>query len=118
MIEIESLRKTFGTNVALRDVSLRVERGEIVGLLGPNGAGKTTMMRVLTGYLPPSAGSARVAGYDVQEQPIAARRHVGYLPETVPVYPELTVRDYLAFIAELRELPRGEIRARMDLIME
>ncbi len=118
MIEVEGLRKTFGTNVALRDVSLRVERGEIVGLLGPNGAGKTTMMRVLTGYLPPSAGTARVAGYDVQEQPIAARRHVGYLPETVPVYPELTVRDYLSFIAELRELPRGEIRARMDRIME
>jgi ABC-2 type transport system ATP-binding protein len=118
MIHVESLHKRFGATVALRDVSFRVERGEIVGLLGPNGAGKSTMMRVLTGYLPPTAGVARVAGYDVQEQPIAARRHVGYLPETVPVYPELTVRDYLRFIADLRELPRSGIAPRMDRVMQ
>ena len=118
MIEVTALTKRFGTITALHDVSFRVGRGEIVGLLGPNGAGKSTMMRVLTGYLPPSEGTARVAGHDVQEEPIEARRHIGYLPETVPVYGELTVRDYLRFIADLRELPRAGVADRIGRVME
>ena len=118
MIEVRNLTKRFGTITALADVSFRVDRGEIVGLLGPNGAGKSTMMRVLTGFLPPTEGAARVAGHDVQEEPIAARRHIGYLPETVPVYPELTVRDYLGFIADLRELPRSDIANRIARAMD
>jgi len=117
MIEVEGLRKIFGTTVALDEVSFRVERGEIVGLLGPNGAGKTTMMRVLTGYLPPTAGRVRVGGHDVGEEPIEVRRLIGYLPETVPVYAELTVRDYLKFAADLRELPRIDVPDRMAVAM-
>lgn len=118
MIEVDHLHKRFGTLAALDDVSYRVERGEIVGLLGPNGAGKSTMMRVLTGYLPPTAGTVRVAGHDVQDEPIAARRHIGYLPETVPVYTELTVTAYLRFLADLRELPSGQIPSRIQRAME
>lgn len=118
MIEVSRLTKRFGATVALNDVSLHVERGEIIGLLGPNGAGKSTMMRVLTGYLPPSAGSARVAGHDVQEEPLAVRRHIGYLPETVPVYTDLTVEQYLRFIADLRELPADGIPAAMADAMD
>jgi len=118
MIEVEGLLKRFGTTIALDGVSFRVDRGEIVGLLGPNGAGKTTMMRVLTGYLPPTAGSVRVGGHDVREVPIEVRRLIGYLPETVPVYAELTVRDYLRFAADLRELPKVEIPDRMARVMQ
>ncbi len=117
MIEVNGLSKTFGTTTALRDVSFTVARGEIVGLLGPNGAGKSTMMRVLTGYIPPTSGTARVAGFDVQERPLEVRRRIGYLPETPPVYAEMTVLGYLRFIAELRELPRGEIAGRIRAVM-
>ncbi|MEK7474464.1 MAG: ATP-binding cassette domain-containing protein [Candidatus Coatesbacteria bacterium] len=117
MIEVEGLRKQFGTTVALNDVSFRVDRGEVVGLLGPNGAGKTTMMRVLTGYLPPTAGTVRVGGHDVREEPIEVRRLIGYLPETVPVYAELTVREYLQFAADLREVPKAEVADRMARAM-
>jgi len=108
MILVENLSKRFGPTVALDGVSFRVEAGEIVGLLGPNGAGKTTIMRVLTGYLPPTSGRARVAGYDVQARPIEVRRRIGYMPETVPVYGELTVLGYLKFVADLRGIPKGE----------
>jgi len=117
MIEVRELRKQFGTTVALDDVSFRVERGEVVGLLGPNGAGKTTMMRVLTGYLPPTAGTVRVGGHDVREAPIDVKRLIGYLPETVPVYAELTVREYLQFAADLREVPKAEVADRMARAM-
>jgi ABC-2 type transport system ATP-binding protein len=118
MITVEHVYKLFGTTTALSDVSFRVESGEIVGLLGPNGAGKTTIMRVLTGYLPPTKGRALVAGYDIQQAPIAARRHIGYLPETVPVYSELTVTGYLHFAADLRELPRDTVDSRIGACME
>ena len=117
MIEVNSLSKLFGRTVALDSVSLKVNAGEIVGLLGPNGAGKTTMMRVLTGYLPPTSGSALIAGHDVQEDSIAARSKIGYLPETVPVYGELTVRDYLKFTADLHELPPKLVESRMQECM-
>jgi ABC-2 type transport system ATP-binding protein len=102
MIEVAHLTKRYGGVAAIQDLSFCVERGEIVGFLGPNGAGKTTTMRVLTGYLPPSEGVARVAGYDIFSQSLEARRHIGYMPETVPLYPEMTVRGYLCFMADIR----------------
>ena len=118
MIEAESLVKRFGRTVALDGVSFRVNSGEIVGLLGPNGAGKTTVMRILTGYLAPTSGTARVAGNDVQEKPLEVRKRIGYMPETVPVYGELTVRDYLRFTGELHDIPAGETATRIEACME
>jgi ABC-2 type transport system ATP-binding protein len=102
----------------VNDVSFRVERGEILGFLGPNGAGKTTTMRVLTGYMPPTEGKAVVAGYDVQEKPIEAKQRTGYLPETPPLYPEMTVRDYLTFVSKIKGVPRGERKSRVESTME
>lgn len=102
MIEARALSKSYGPRLALDDVSFTVQKGEIVGFLGPNGAGKTTTMRILTGFLPASKGDAIVAGFDVFDDPMEVKRRVGYLPESPPLYPELTVGDYLAFIAELR----------------
>ena len=118
MIEVQHLTKRYGPMTAVDDVSFRVERGEILGFLGPNGAGKTTTMRVLTGYMPPTEGKAIVAGYDVFEQPIEAKRRTGYLPETPPLYPEMTVRDYLTFVAQIKGVPRGERKARVNTVME
>jgi len=105
MIEVKNLVKTYGAFTALDDVSFRVEKGEVLGFLGPNGAGKTTAMRILTAYMPPTDGTATVAGYDVFEDSLEVRRRVGYLPETVPLYPEMSVRDYLDFAAALRAVP-------------
>lgn len=102
MIEVENLTKTYGDFVAIEDVSFEVSRGEVVGFLGPNGAGKTTTMRILAGYMPPSDGRASVAGYDVFHDSLEVRRRLGYLPETVPLYPEMTVAGYLEFMARLR----------------
>ncbi len=101
-IEVQNLRKDYGNFEALRDVSFEVQKGEILGFLGPNGAGKTTTMRILTGFMPPSSGSARIAGFDVFNQSIEVRKRIGYLPETVPLYTEMTVWDYLDFAARLR----------------
>src|SRR5207244_10406622 len=117
VIEVQHLTKQYGRVTAVDDVSFKVERGEILGFLGPNGAGKTTTMRVLTGYMPPSEGRAVVAGFDVFDQPIEAKRRTGYLPETPPLYPEMTVRDYLAFVARIKGVPRGERAARLDYVM-
>ena len=100
MIDVQHLTKRYGRVTAVDDVSFRVERGEILGFLGPNGAGKTTTMRILTGYMPPTEGKALVAGYDVLEQPLDAKRRTGYLPETPPLYPEMTVREYLDFVSQ------------------
>ena len=118
MIEVQNLTKRYGPFTAVNDVSFRVERGEILGFLGPNGAGKTTTMRVLTGYMPPTEGKTVVAGYDVQEQPIEAKRRTGYLPETPPLYPEMTVRDYLTFVSKIKGVPRGERKSRVESSME
>ncbi len=104
MIDVQNLTKDYGTYLALREVSFEVQKGEIVGFLGPNGAGKTTTMRILTGYLPPSSGTARVAGYDVFTDSLQVRKRIGYLPETVPLYPEMSVWDYLDFAARLRDV--------------
>jgi ABC-2 type transport system ATP-binding protein len=117
VIEVQHLTKRYGPVTAVDDISFTVERGEILGFLGPNGAGKTTTMRVLTGYMPPTEGKAVVAGYDVMEQPIEAKRRTGYLPETPPLYPEMTVREYLAFVAKIKGVPRGERKARVDDMM-
>ena len=118
MIEVQHLTKRYGPTTAVDDVSFRVERGEVLGFLGPNGAGKTTTMRVLTGYMPPSEGNAIVAGYDVMTQPIEAKRRTGYLPETPPLYPEMTGRDYLSFVARIKGVPRAERGSRVNAAME
>ena len=118
MIEVQHLTKRYGPVTAVDDVSFKVERGEILGFLGPNGAGKTTTMRILTGYMPPTGGKALVGGYDVQDQPIEAKRRTGYLPETPPLYPEMTVRDYLDFCARLKGVPRAERVSRVKNSME
>jgi ABC-2 type transport system ATP-binding protein len=118
VIEVQHLTKRYGPTTAVDDVSFRVERGEVLGFLGPNGAGKTTTMRVLTGYMPPSEGKAIVAGYDVSDQPLEAKRRTGYLPETPPLYPEMTVRDYLAFVARIKGVPRRERKARVGSVMD
>ncbi|MBM3187552.1 MAG: ATP-binding cassette domain-containing protein [Chloroflexi bacterium] len=108
MIEVRELTKRYGDVVALDSVSFQVERGEILGFLGPNGAGKTTTMRILTGFMPPTEGTATLAGCDVLTDSLEARRHVGYLPETVPLYREMTVHDYLDFMAAIRGVEKRE----------
>jgi ABC-2 type transport system ATP-binding protein len=105
MIQAEGLTKYYGRNAAIQGLSFDAEAGEILGFLGPNGAGKTTTMRILAGYMPPTSGSARVAGFDVVDQSLDVRRRVGYLPETVPLYPELSVREYLTYMGSLRRVP-------------
>ena len=118
MIEVQHLTKRYGPVTAVDDVSFKAERGEILGFLGPNGAGKTTTMRVLTGYMPATDGKAIVAGYDVLEQPVEAKRRTGYLPETPPLYPDMTVSDYLAFCARIKGVPRSERATRLKTVME
>jgi ABC-2 type transport system ATP-binding protein len=108
MIQVEGLTKRYGQRVAIDDLNFHAERGEIVGFLGPNGAGKTTTMRILTGYMPASEGKAVVAGYDVFTHSLEARKRTGYMPETVPLYDDMTVWQYLDFMAELRQLPNRE----------
>ncbi len=118
MISARNLTKRFGRLTAVEQVSFEVARGEILGFIGPNGAGKTTTMRMLTGFLPATEGSAVVAGHDVFEEPMAVRRRVGYLPETPPLYPELSVGEYLSFVAEIREVPSKESARRIGAAME
>ncbi len=118
MIEVQHLTKRYGRVTAVEDVSFRVERGEILGFLGPNGAGKTTTMRILTGYMPATDGKAIVAGFDVFEQPLEAKRRTGYLPETPPLYPDMSVAEYLAFVAKIKGVPAAERRQRIAAVME
>ena len=105
MIEVEDLSKSYGTVNAVDHISFSVKKGEILGFLGPNGAGKTTTMRILTGFVPATSGTARVAGFDVFKDSLNVRRHIGYLPEAPPVYPDMTVEDYLDFVARIKHLP-------------
>lgn len=114
MIEAKGLTKFFGDYPAIEDVSFLAEPGEVVGFLGPNGAGKTTTMRILTGYTPPTSGTASIAGHDIQTQSLEARRAIGYLPETVPLYLDMTVRQYLSYMGALRGLSKQRIRSRID----
>jgi len=118
VIEVQHLTKEYGPVTAVSDVSFKAEKGEILGFLGPNGAGKTTTMRILTGYMPPTDGKAIVAGYDVMEQPIEAKRRTGYLPETPPLYPDMTVRDYLTFCARIKGVPSADRKTRIATTME
>jgi ABC-2 type transport system ATP-binding protein len=110
MIQVESLTKDYGARRAIENLTFNAEKGEIVGFLGPNGAGKTTTMRILCGYMPPTSGKAVIAGFDVVDESLEVRRRVGYLPETVPLYPDMAVFDYLKFMADLRHLQDAEDR--------
>jgi len=114
VIEVKGLYKRYGDLVAVRNVSFELQRGEVVGLLGPNGAGKTTTMRVLTGFLPPSAGTVRIAGHDLEHASIEARRAIGYLPETPPLYPEMRVTGYVSYVAAIKDVPRAERAAKVE----
>jgi len=118
VIEVQHLSKRYGPVTAVDDVSFRVERGEILGFLGPNGAGKTTTMRILTGYMPATAGKAIVAGFDVFDQPIEAKKRTGYLPETPPLYPDMTVVEYLTFVAKIKGVTAADRRLRVKRIMD
>jgi len=118
LIEVDHLIKSYGKNVAVNDISFNVGKGEILGFLGPNGAGKTTTMRILTGYLPATGGSARIAGFDVFEQSMEVRRRIGYLPETPPLYPDMNVQAYLEFVARIKGVGGSDIANRVDRAME
>ena len=118
MIEVQQLTKRYGPFTAVDGVSFNVGKGEILGFLGPNGAGKTTTMRILTGYMPPTEGRARVAGFDLQEQPVEAKQRIGYLPETPPLHPEMTVREYLRFVARIKGVPPAEQTDRVATVMQ
>jgi ABC-2 type transport system ATP-binding protein len=117
MIRVNGLTKDYGARRAIDNLTFEAKQGEILGFLGPNGAGKTTTMRILSGYMPPTAGNAQVAGYDIVSESLEVRRRVGYLPETVPLYNDMTVFDYLKFMADLRHLPQAEDRVEHALEM-
>jgi ABC-2 type transport system ATP-binding protein len=116
MIKVSGLTKDYGARRAINNLSFDAQQGEIVGFIGPNGAGKTTTMRILTGYMPPTDGEAIVAGYDVVEESLEVRKRVGYLPETVPLYTDMIVFDYLKFMGELRKIPN--LDARVDEVLD
>ncbi|HET8937343.1 MAG TPA: ABC transporter ATP-binding protein [Polyangiales bacterium] len=117
MIEVENLTRQYGDRTAVNGISFAVRKGEIIGFLGPNGAGKSTTLRMLTGYLPPTDGAIRVGGVDAVRDPIAARRFIGYLPESVPLYKEMRVDEYLRYRARLKEVPRQQVNARIDHVL-
>ena len=118
MIEAKGLTKRYGDIVAVDRVSFSIQRGEVVGFLGQNGAGKTTTMRMLTGFLPPTDGGAVIDGHDIFEEPLAARRSIGYLPETPPLYPEMTVAGYIDYVARIKDVPRRERAAAVDRALD
>jgi len=118
MIKATGLTKRYARNTAVDQISFEVQKGSIVGFLGPNGAGKTTTMRMLTCFLPPTAGSATVAGFDILEQPLEVKRHIGYLPETPPLYPEMRVTEYLNFVGQLKGLSGATLRERVGYVIE
>jgi ABC-2 type transport system ATP-binding protein len=118
MIKVNNLTKNFAGHLAVDDVSFEVERGEIIGFLGPNGAGKTTTMRMLTGFLHPTRGSVEIAGCDVMKDPLAARRHIGYMPESCPLYTEMRVDEYLRFRAQIKEVPRRNVNPRIGVVKD
>ena len=118
MIEVSKLSKRYGDFVAVADVSFTAATGDIVGFLGPNGAGKTSTIRILATYLPPTSGSARVAGFDVITEADQVRKQIGYLPETPPLYPEMSVTEYLTFVARIKGIPSSQITQRVDEVIE
>jgi ABC-2 type transport system ATP-binding protein len=118
MIKVENLSKRYARNVAVDDVSFEAQKGQIVGFLGPNGAGKTTTMRILTCFLPPTSGSANVAGFDVMQQPMEVKKRIGYLPETPPLYPDMEVGEYLEFVGRLKGIRKAELARRVTEVSE
>src|SRR6266513_2349148 len=118
MIEVKDLTKAYGPRVALDNLTFDVKKGEILGFLGPNGAGKTTTMRILTGFMPPSSGKATVAGFDVFEQSLQARAHLGYMPENVPLYSDMRVSEYLNYRAALKSIPHRRVGERVGDVKE
>ncbi|HEV3254896.1 MAG TPA: ABC transporter ATP-binding protein [Candidatus Acidoferrales bacterium] len=118
MIEVQNLTKAFGAVTAVDHISFSVQKGEILGFLGPNGAGKTTTMRILTGYLPATSGTASVAGFDVFDNSMEVRRHIGYLPENPPLYTDMSVEAYLDFVARIKNVPAEKRQARIDDALE
>ena len=116
MINVKELTKRYARTTAVDRISFAVAKGQIVGFLGPNGAGKTTTMRMLTCFLPPSAGSATVAGFDVLEHPLEVKKRIGYLPEVPPLYPEMETAEYLKFVGKLKGLARAELQKRVDYV--
>lgn len=117
MIDVQHVTKRYGNMTALDDISFSINKGEIVAFLGPNGAGKTTTMRILTGFMPPTKGTVRIAGYDCLETPWEVKKHIGYLPETPPLYLELTVKEYLTFVGRIKRLSPEQLPERMDTII-
>ena len=118
MIKVQGLTKRYARNVAVDHLSFEVEKGQIVGFLGPNGAGKTTTMRMLTCFMPPTEGTAEVAGFDVRDNPMEVKRRIGYLPETPPVYPEMEVIEYLNFVGKIKGVPSASLKSRIDEVMQ
>lgn len=118
MIEVNRVSKYYSDFKALDDVSFNVEKGEILGLLGPNGAGKTTTMRIITGYMPATAGSVKVCGYDIFENPMQVKKIIGYLPESLPLYHDMKVNSYLRYVAELKMVAKGKINKSIDRVLE
>lgn len=118
MIEVKNLSKKYGQHLAIDNISFSLERGEILGFLGPNGAGKTTTMRILTCFQPPSSGSVKICGFDVEQQALEVKRKIGYLPEHPPLYGEMTPYYYLKFVAKLKGIGKKEIKERIDWVVE
>jgi ABC-2 type transport system ATP-binding protein len=118
MINVQHVTKHYGQVTALNDISFSIQKGEIVAFLGPNGAGKTTTMRILTGFMPPTSGTVQIAGFDCLEEPWEVKKHIGYLPETPPLYLELTVKEYLTFVGRIKRLEPEQLKERMKLIVQ
>lgn len=118
MIEVSHLSKSYGERKAISDLNFIIEKGEVVGLLGPNGAGKSTTMKIITGFMAPTSGQAKICGYDVYENPLEVKKRIGYLPETPPLYMDMLVQDYLKFVAELKCVPTSQIKASIDRALE
>jgi ABC-2 type transport system ATP-binding protein len=118
MIEVEKLTKYYGKRLAVDNISFKINKGEIVGFLGPNAAGKTTTMRIIAGYLSPTLGNVKISGYDILSHSLEARRHLGYLPESVPLYTDMTIHSYLEYMGRLRDIPRDKLKSRVDGVIE
>src|SRR5580692_11657583 len=118
MIKVESLSKSFGPKLAVNNISFTVERGEVLGFLGPNGAGKSTTMRMITGFIPPTGGKVLVGGFDMAEDPLPAKRLIGYLPENAPAYTDMTVEGFLKFVGELRGLQGDALKTAVNNVVD
>src|SRR6187402_3016131 len=114
MIEIRDLTKNYGPHTAIDRLNFTIRKGEVVGFLGPNGAGKTTTMKIITGFMAPTSGEVKIAGFDVFENPLEVKRRIGYLPETPPVYGDMTVREFLRFVANLKKVEKSKVNAHVD----